>query len=78
MLKVKADISMKKAGSTSETSQKEEEVVLDTNKAYETAKMHYRYQSASRSRPPVDLQEQSNRGREEPVYENHATNICTV
>ena len=40
MLKVKADISMKKAGSTSETSQKEEEVVMDTNQAYEMAEMH--------------------------------------
>ena len=44
---------------------------MDTNQAYETAKMHYRYQSASRSQPPIGLQEQSNRGREEPVYENH-------
>ena len=78
MLKVKADISMKKAGSTSETSQKEEEVVMEKSQAYETAEMHYRYQSASRSQPSVDLQEQSNHGREEPVYENHATNICTV
>ena len=62
-------MSMRKAGSTSETSQKEENVVMDTNQAYETVEMHYRYQSASRSRPPVGLQEQST--TEEPVYENH-------
>ena len=36
VLKVKADMSMRKAGSTSETSQKEEEVVMNTNQAYET------------------------------------------
>ena len=62
-------MSMRKAGSTSETSQKEEDVVMDTNQAYETVEMRYRYQSASRSRPPVGLQEQST--TEEPVYENH-------
>ena len=54
---------MRNAGSTSEASQtvKEEDVVMDTNQAYETVEMHYRYQSAatSRSQPPVGLQEQS-------------------
>ena len=64
---------MRKAGSTSETSQTVniEDVVMDANQAYETVEMHYRYQSAaaSRSRPPVGLQEQST--TEEPVYENH-------
>ena len=61
-------MSMRKAGSTSETSQTVniEDVVMDTNQAYETVEMRYRYQSASRGQPPVDLQE-----REEPVYENH-------
>ena len=62
---------MRKAGSTSEASQtiKVEDVVMDTNQAYETVEMRYRYQSASRSRSPAGLQEQSN--REESVYENH-------
>ena len=62
---------MRKAGSTSEASQtiKVEDVVIDTNQAYETVEMRYRHQSASRSRPPAGLQEQSN--REEPIYENH-------
>ena len=68
---MKADISMRKTGSTSETSQtiNVEDVVMDTNQAYETVEMRYRYQSAaaSRSQPPaVGLQE-----REEPVYENN-------
>ena len=67
---MKADMSMRKAGSTSETSQTVniEDVVMDTNQAYETVDIRYRYQSAaaSRSQPPVGFQEQ-----EEPVYENH-------
>ena len=67
---MKADVSMRKTGSTSEMSQTVniEDVVMDTNQAYETVEMRYRYQSAaaSRSQPPVGLQE-----REEPVYENH-------
>ena len=70
VLKLKADISMRKAGSTStsETSPtvKEEEVVMDTNQAYETVEM--RYQSSSRSRPPAShLQVNTT---PEPVYEN--------
>ena len=64
---------MRKAGSTSEASPtiKEDDVVMDTNQAYETVEMRYRYQSStvSRSRSPVGLQEQST--TEEPVYENH-------
>ena len=69
MLKLKADTSMRKAGSSSEASQrpKEEEVVMGTNQAYETVGM--RYQSASRSWPPAEPQEQNT--TEEPVYENH-------
>ena len=65
-------MSMRKAGSASEMSQTVniEDVVMDTNQAYETVetRLTYRYQSAaaSRSQPPVGLQE-----REEPVYENH-------
>ena len=53
-------MSMRKAGSTSETV-KEEDVVIDTiaNQAYETVEMRHRYQSASRSQPPIGLQEQS-------------------
>ena len=66
-------MSMRKAGSTSEASPtvKEEDVLMDTNQAYETVEMRYRYQSAatSRSRSPVGLQERST--TEEPVYENH-------
>ena len=68
VLKLKADISMRKAGSTSETSPtiKEEEVVMDTNQAYETVEM--RYQSSSRTRPPAShLQENTT---PEPVYKN--------
>lgn len=67
-------MSMRKAESTSETSQtfKEEEVTIDTNEAYETVEMRYRY-TASRSQPPVAirLQEQNTTETEEPVYENH-------
>ena len=65
-------MSMRKTGSTSETSQtvniEDVTVEMDTNQAYETVDMRYRYQSAaaSRSQPPVGFQE-----REEPVYENH-------
>ena len=66
-------MSMRKAGSTSEASPtvKEDDVLMDTNQAYETVEMRYRYQSAaaSRSQPPVGLQEQST--TEELVYENH-------
>ena len=58
-------MSMRKAGSTSEISQaiNIEDVVMDTNQAYETVEMRYRYQSAaaSRNQLPVGLQE-----REEP------------
>ena len=60
---------MRKAASEASQTVKVEDVVMDTNQAYETVEMHYRYQSASRSRPPVGLQEQST--TEEPVYENH-------
>ena len=66
-------MSMRKAGSTSEVSPtvKEDDVLMDTNQAYETVEVRYRYQSAaaSTSQPPVGLQEQST--TEEPVYENH-------
>ena len=68
VLKLKADISMRKAGSTSETSPtvKEEEVVMGTNQSYETVEM--RYQPSSRTRPPAShLQENT---IPEPVYEN--------
>ena len=68
VLKLKADISMRKAGSISETSPtvKEEEVVMGTNQAYETVEMHH--QSSSRNRPPTPhLQENTT---PEPVYEN--------
>jgi hypothetical protein len=65
-------MSMRKAGSTSETSQtvKDEEVTMDTNQAYETVEMRYRY-TASRSRPPVAIGLQEQNTTEEPVYENH-------
>ena len=55
-------MSMRKAGSISETVKKED-VVMDpdtiANQAYETVEMRHRYQLASRGQPPVDLQEQS-------------------
>ncbi len=65
-------MSMRKAGTISKTSQtvKEEfeEVIMDTNQAYETVEMRYRYQSASENQPPVGLQEQNTT---DSVYENH-------
>ena len=68
MLKLKVDISMRKAGSTSKTSQtadKEDdsEMVMGTNQAYETVEMHYH--SASRNQPQA-----SGNATGEPVYEN--------
>ena len=66
MLKLKADISMRKAGSTSKTSQttaKEDEMVIGANQAYETVEMHYH--SASRNQP-----HSSGNATGEPVYEN--------
>ena len=68
VLKLKADMNMRNAGSTSETSHtvKEEEVVMGTNQAYETVEL--RYQSASRNQQPT-LNPQENISPE-PVYEN--------
>ena len=71
MLKLKANniISVRKVGSTSETSQtaKEDEMVMGTNQAYETVEIHYH--SACRNRPQASEQAQEN-ATGEPVYEN--------
>ena len=80
VLKLKADMSMRRAGKASQTVTVKEEdvVVMGTNQAYETVEM--RYQSASRSRSPAaaaalvlqNRQEQPDIvDPEEPVYENH-------
>ena len=61
---------MRKAGSTSKTSQmaaKKDEMVMGTNQAYETVEIHYH--SASRNRPLASDQTQENTTGE-PVYEN--------
>ena len=63
-------MSMRRAGSISDTVKKED-VVMDpdtiANQAYETVEMRHRYQSASRGQPPVGLQEQST--TEDRIYE---------
>lgn len=67
LMKLKSDINMRRAGTSSHnanarsTATKEEEVVMDTNTAYETVEIRYKTPSARQPvRPGL---------REEPVYE---------
>ena len=66
MLKLKSDINMRRAGSSnantdSSATKQTEEVVMDTNKAYETVEMRYH--------TPLARQPAQSSTREEAIYE---------